>query len=85
MLLPVFYLSRKALARKPHPPCCLSVLHLALRAPAACRVAKKRNSPQEGEAKASGSPPKTSCSWPGLGQIIHLPEEEGNIEKQIGH
>lgn len=46
LCLPVSFLSAKALAWKPdHPPCCLSVLHLALRAPVACRIAKKRNSP----------------------------------------
>lgn len=48
LCLPVSFLSGKALAWKPdRRPCRLPGMHLALRAPVACRGAKRRNSPRK--------------------------------------
>lgn len=71
LCFPVSFLSVKALAWKPdHPPCCLSVLHLALRAPVACKVAKKRNSPRKTRKRLQVHSPKHHAAGQVWGKLF---------------
>lgn len=71
LCLPVSFLPRKALAWEPdHPPCCLSVLHLTLRAPVACRIAKKRNSPRKARQRLQVHLPKHHAAGQVWGKLF---------------